>query len=192
MKVISVVSDIWCPSFIRQKQAFNINSKIYQKHGTVSPRKFGSSGPMIQKSCPRIGIPVPSRTKHATGHRCWMKNGVFVICHMELRFGLHRTGSRKFYSTLMKDLIDDYNAMIVSRPCHGSWILRVWAVNWWTSLQIPSRFIAGLSQRWSLEYRAENIGINSSKLQSGIILNAFIILAKTTFNRRFCLRYIVS
>ena len=109
MKVISVVSDILCPSIIRQKQAFNINSKIYRKHGTVSPRKFRSSGPMIQKSCPRIGIPVPSRTKHAAG-----------ICHMELRFGLHSTGSRKFYSTLMKDLIDDYNAMIARRPCHGS------------------------------------------------------------------------
>ena len=92
---------------------------------------------LIQKSCPRIGIPVPSRTKHAAGHRCWMKNGVCVICHMELRFGLHRTGSRKFYSTLMKDLIDDYNAMIARRPCRGSWILRVWSVNWWTSLQIP-------------------------------------------------------
>ena len=129
MKVIAVASDIWCPSFIRQKQAFNINSKIYRKHGTVSPRKFRSSGPMIQKSCPRIGIPVPSRTMHAAGHRCWMKIGVCVICHMELRFGLLRTGSRKFYSTLMKDLIDDYNAMIARRLCHGSWILRVWSVN---------------------------------------------------------------
>ena len=117
MKVISVVSDIWCPSFIRQKQAFNINSKIYRKHGTVSPRKFRSSGPMIQKSCPRIGIPVPNRTKHVAGHRCWMKIGVCDICQMEICFGLHPTGSRKFYCTLM-DLIDDYNAMIARRPCH--------------------------------------------------------------------------
>ena len=54
---------------------------------------------MKQKSCPRIGIPDPSRTKHAARHRCLMKIGVCVICHMELRFGLHRTGSRKFYST---------------------------------------------------------------------------------------------
>ena len=38
------------------------------------------------------------------------------------------------------------------------------------SLEIPQHFIAGLSQRWSPEYRVENIGINSSKLQSGIIL----------------------
>ena len=179
MKVISVVSDIWCPSFIRQKQAFNINSKIYRKHGTVSPRKFGRSGPMIQKSCPRIGIPVPSRTKHAAGHRCWMKNGVCVICHMELRFGLHRTGSRKFYSTLMKDLIDDYNAR---RPCHVSWILRVWSVNWWTSLQIPhdvafhrrsqSKVVSGVSGRkyryqlfkatvWHDTKRIHNFGQNN-------------------------------
>ena len=31
----------------------------------------------------------------------------------------------KFYNTLMKDLIDDYYAMITRRPCHGPWILRV-------------------------------------------------------------------
>ena len=39
------------------------------------------------------------------------------------------------------------------------------------SLEIPQRFIAGLSQRWSPEYRVEiYLGINYSKLQSGIIL----------------------
>ena len=127
-----------------------------------------SSGPMIQKSYPRIGIPVPSRTKHAAGHRCWMKIGVCVICPIELRFGLHRTGSRKFYSTLMKDLIDDCYAMIARRPCHGSWILRVWSVNEsWDSVAFHPR---SPSQMWSPECRAENIGISSSKLQSGIIL----------------------
>ena len=92
--------------FIRQKQAFNSTRKIYRRHVTeawvrknfeVNPKLISSL--MKQKSCPRIGIPDPSRTKHAAGHRCWMKIGVCVICHMELRFGLHRTGSRKFYST---------------------------------------------------------------------------------------------
>ena len=104
MKVISAVSDIWSQSFYSTEASFQFNSKIYRRHGTMSPRKFRSkpdmiSGPMIQKSCPRIGIPVPSRTKHAARHHCWMKIGVCVICHMELRFELHRTGSRKFYGT---------------------------------------------------------------------------------------------
>ena len=57
------------------------------------------------------------------------------------------------------------------------------------SLEIPQRFIAGLSQRWSPEYRVE---IQVSTIQNyslaSYIINAFIILAKTTFNRRFCLR----
>ena len=88
-----------------------------------------SSGPMIQKSYPRIGIPIPSRMKHAARHRCWMKIGVCVICLVELCFRLHHTSWHKFFSTLMKDLIDDYNGMIARRPCYGSWILRVWTVN---------------------------------------------------------------
>ena len=88
--------------FIRQKQAFNSTRKFI---GGMLPRHESEkipkliSGFMKQKSCPRIGIPDPSRTKHAARHRCWMKIGVCVICHMELRFGLHRTGSRKFYSS---------------------------------------------------------------------------------------------
>ena len=93
--------------FIQQKQAFHSTRKFIggmvpwvRENCEVNSWFPESSGPMIQKSCPRIGIPVPSRTKHAAGHRCWMKIGVCVICHMELRFGLHRTGSRKFYSTL--------------------------------------------------------------------------------------------
>ena len=120
--------------FIRQKQAFNSTRKFIggmvpwvRENSEGNPKLMESSGPMIQKSCPRIGIPVPSRTKHTADHHCWMKIGVCVICHMELRFGLHRTGSRKFYSTLMKDLTDDCNAMIARRPCHWSWILRVHA-----------------------------------------------------------------
>ena len=134
MKVISVVSDIWSQSFYSTEASFQFNSKIYRSHVTeawvrenseVNPKLI--SGLMKQKSCPRIGIPDPSRTKHAARHRSWMKIGVCVICHMELRFGLHRTGSRKLYS--MNDLIDDSNAMIARRPCHGSWILRVWSVN---------------------------------------------------------------
>ena len=106
MKVISIVSDIWSQSFYSTEASFQFNSKIYRRHVTeawvrenseVNPKLI--SGLMKQKSCPRIGIPDPSRTKHAARHRCWMKIGVCVICHMELRFGLHRTGSRKFYST---------------------------------------------------------------------------------------------
>ena len=106
MKVISVVSDIWSQSFYSTEASFQFNSKIYRRHVTeawvrenseVNPKLI--SGLMKQKSCPCIGIPDPSRTKHAARHRCWMKIGVCVICHMELRFGLHRTGSRKFYST---------------------------------------------------------------------------------------------
>ena len=131
-----------------------------------------SSGPMIQKSYSRIGIAVPSRTKHAARHRCWMNIGGCVICHIELCFRLRHTSSRKFYSTLMKDLIDDYNAMIARRPGYGSWIpswiLRVWTVNEsWRFRSISfsvskSNVVSGVSGR--------NIGINSSKLQSGIIL----------------------
>ena len=90
--------------FIRQKQAFISTRKFIggmvpwvRENSEVNPKLI--SGPMKQKSCPRIGIPDPSRTKHAARHRCWMKIGVCVICHMELRLGLHRTGSRKFYST---------------------------------------------------------------------------------------------
>ena len=38
------------------------------------------------------------------------------------------------------------------------------------SLEIPQRFIAGLSQRWSPEYRVEiQVSTIDSKLQSGII-----------------------
>ena len=97
---------IWNQSFYSTEATFQFNSKIYRRHVTeawvrenseVNPKLI--SGLMKQKSCPRIGIPDPSRTKHAARHRCWMKIGVCVICHMELRFGLHRTGSRKFYST---------------------------------------------------------------------------------------------
>ena len=51
-----------------------------------------------------------------------------------------------------------------------SWVVNSPGVICEPSLEIPQRFIAGLSQRWSPEYRVENIGINSSKLQSGIIL----------------------
>ena len=90
--------------FIRQKQAFISTRKFLggmvpwvRENSEVNPKLI--SGPMKQKSCPRNGIPDPSRTKHAARHRCWMKIGVCVICHMELRFGLHSTGSRKFYST---------------------------------------------------------------------------------------------
>ena len=140
MKVISVVSDIWSQSFYWTEASFQFNSQIYRSHGTMSPRKFLSKPevdfliwkvpvPWYRKVAPRIGIPVPSQTKHAAGHCCWMKIGVCVFCHMELRFWLHHTSSCKFYSTLMKDFIDDCNAMIARRPCHGSWILRVWTVN---------------------------------------------------------------
>ena len=120
---------------------------------------FGKFRSNDTEKLPRIGIPVPSRTKHAARHRCWMKVGVCVICHMELRFRLHHTSSRKLYSTLMKYLIDDYNAMIARRPCYGSWIpswiLRVWTVNesWrFRSISFPSR---SPSQMWSREYRVE-------------------------------------
>ena len=82
MKVISVGSDIWCPSFIRQKQAFNINSKIYRKHGTVSPRKFGSSGPMIQKSCPRRAANQYGISVFCTDFTCKIR---------EYEFGLENT-----------------------------------------------------------------------------------------------------
>ena len=96
MKVISVVSDIWSQSFYSTEASFQFNSKV-RENSEVNPKLI--SGLLKQKSCPRIGIPDPSRTKHAARHRCWMKIGVCVICHMKLRFGLHRTGSRKFYST---------------------------------------------------------------------------------------------
>ena len=65
--------------------------------------------------------------------RCWpsLLDEKWCLCNLShgitLRTASYR--SRKFYSTLMKDLIDDYNAMIARRPCHGSWILRVWSVN---------------------------------------------------------------
>ena len=72
MKVISVVSDIWNQSFYSTEASFQFNSKIYRRHVTeawvrknseVNPKLI--SGLMKQKSCPRIGIPDPSRTKHS-------------------------------------------------------------------------------------------------------------------------------
>ena len=42
MKVISVVSDIWSQSFYSTEASFHFNSKIYRRHGTMSPRKFRS------------------------------------------------------------------------------------------------------------------------------------------------------
>ena len=51
-----------------------------------------------------------------------------------------------------------------------SWVVNSPGVICEPSLEIPQHFIAGLSQRWSPDYRVENIGINSSKLQFGIIL----------------------
>ena len=109
MKVISVVSDIWGQSFYSIGASFQFNSKIYRRHVTeawvpenseVNPKLI--SGLMKQKSCPRIWIPDPSRTKHTARHRCWLNENC-CLCdlwnYMELRFGLHRTGSRKFYIT---------------------------------------------------------------------------------------------
>ena len=72
MKVISVVSAIWNQSFYSTEASFQFNSKIYRRHVTkawvrenseVNPKLI--SGLMKQKSCPRIGIPDPSRTKHS-------------------------------------------------------------------------------------------------------------------------------
>ena len=105
---------------------FDVHHLFDRSKLSILTRKFiGSMVPWVQEN---FEVPVPWYRKVApvlefpfptvAGHRCWMKIGVCVICHMELRFGLHPTGSRKFYSTLMKDLKDDYNAMIARRPCH--------------------------------------------------------------------------
>ena len=42
MKVISVVYDIWSQSFYLTEASFHFNLKIYQRLGTMSPRKFRS------------------------------------------------------------------------------------------------------------------------------------------------------
>ena len=81
----------------------------------------------------------------------------------------------------MKDLIDDCNAMICEEAV--SWVVNSPGVICEASLEIPQRFIAGLSPKVvsgvsGRKYQTpgvysavwENIGINSSKLQSGIIL----------------------
>ena len=56
----------------------------------------------------------------------------------------------KFNNTLMKDLIDDYYAMITRRPCHGSWILRVnesWRFRSGSSLVFKPSMVSGVSGR---------------------------------------------
>ena len=110
MKVIPVVSDIWSQSFYSTEASFQFNPKIYRGHGTMSPRKLRSEPkvdfqkvpvPWYRKVAPVLEFPFPAeRSTLLAIVGCWMKVGVCVICHMEFRFGLHRTDSRKFYSTL--------------------------------------------------------------------------------------------
>ena len=135
MKVILFCLIFEVNHFIRQKQAFNSTRKFIggmvpwvRENSEVNPKLI--CGKFRSHDTEKLPPYWNSRSQpNAAGHRCWMKIGVCVICHMELRFELQRIGSRKFYSTSMKDLIDDCNAMIARRPCHGSWILRVWSMN---------------------------------------------------------------
>ena len=59
-------------------------------------------------------------------------------------------------------------SMLTNRPCHGPWTVNEsWRFHSVSHSQSPS-------QMWSPEYWAENMGIDSLKLQSGILLHKCI------------------
>ena len=173
MKVISVVSDIWSQSFYSTEASFHFNSKIYRRHGTMSPRKFRSKPEVDFRSHETEKLPPYWNSRSQPNEaRCSpsLLNENWCLCDLSHGITL-RTASYRF-TWVLQYINEGFDRWLWCDDCEEavSWVVNYPGVICELSLGIPQRFIAGLSQRWSPEYRVENIGIDSSKLQSGITL----------------------
>ena len=102
-----------------------------RENSEVNPKLI--SGPMIQKSCPRIGIPVPSWTKPAARHSCWMKIGVCVIC----RYPVEAPQSRSAPESTRPKLSRRAPIVESMRPILLSVIIRDWEAVYNTTVVAP-------------------------------------------------------
>ena len=119
------------------KQSFNLTQKL-DRFNRLRTRLCNSLASLFGKfrfhDTERVAPPseIPR-----SGARCSFRwtNGVCVIFHMELRFKLHHTSSRKCHNTWLRDLID-YRCEVVewfcpsslSKTSHGGLQVEDWAL----------------------------------------------------------------